>query len=194
MSVHLAAAAPGAGPADPLRPTAAPPRGPCPFAEAMLAATPALTAFAMSLARRRDRAEDLVQETLLKAWARRDAFTLGSNMRAWLFTILRNLFYSQMRAAGREVADVDGALAERLAVGPAHDGRMELAEVRRAVEGLPADQRSALLMIAVAGLSYEAAAAASGCAVGTIKSRVSRARARIASELEGDPAIAAAAS
>lgn len=149
------------------------------FKAAMLAALPALRAFAMSLSGRHDVADDLVQETVMKAWAKQDAFTLGTNMNAWLFTILRNLYYSQMRKRGREVQDVDGAFTGRLGVAPAHDGRMDLADFRRALEGLPADQREAVLLIGASGFSYEEAAAICGCAVGTVKSRVSRARVRL---------------
>jgi RNA polymerase sigma-70 factor, ECF subfamily len=85
------------------------------FKAAMLAALPSLRAFAMSLTGRHDQADDLVQETVMKAWARQSDFTLGTNMNAWLFTILRNLFYSQMRKRGREVQDVDGVYSSRLA-------------------------------------------------------------------------------
>lgn len=149
----------------------------------MLAALPALRAFAMSLSGRHDVADDLVQETVMKAWSKQDAFTLGTNMNAWLFTILRNLFYSQMRKRGREVQDSDGAFTARLGVAPAHDGKMDLADFRRALETLPPDQREAILLIGASGFSYEEAAVICGCAVGTIKSRVSRARARLQSTL-----------
>ncbi len=145
----------------------------------MLAALPSLRAFAMSLSGRHDRADDLVQETVMRAWAKQDGFTLGTNMNAWLFTILRNLFYSQMRKRGREVQDVDGAFSGRLAVAPDHDGRMALTDFRRALDTLPPDQREALLLIGAAGFSYEEAAEICGCAVGTVKSRVSRARGRL---------------
>lgn len=149
------------------------------FKAAMLAALPSLRAFAMSLCGRHDQADDLVQETVMKAWARQDDFTLGTNMNAWLFTILRNLFYSQMRKRGREVQDVDGAYSARLGVSPSHDGRMDLADFRKALDALPADQREAILLIGASGFSYEEAASICGCAVGTIKSRVSRARLRL---------------
>ncbi len=115
----------------------------------------------------------------MKAWAKQEAFTLGTNMNAWLFTILRNLYYSQMRKRGREVQDVDGVFTARLGVAPAHDGRMDLADFRRALDGLPADQREAILLIGASGFSYEEAASICGCAVGTVKSRVSRARTRL---------------
>lgn len=149
----------------------------------MLAALPALRAFAMSLSGRHDVADDLVQETVMKAWSKQEGFTLGTNMNAWLFTILRNLYYSQMRRRGREVQDVEGAFTARLGVAPAHDGRMDLADFRRALEKLPASQREAILLIGAAGFSYEEAAAICGCAVGTVKSRVSRARARLSETL-----------
>lgn len=149
------------------------------FKAALLAALPSLRAFAMSLTGRHDQADDLVQETVMKAWAKQDAFTLGTNMNAWLFTILRNLFYSQMRKRGREVQDVEGAFASRVGVAPSHDGRMDLADFRRALDQLPPDQREAILLIGAAGFSYEEAATICGCAVGTVKSRVSRARSRL---------------
>lgn len=149
------------------------------FKSALLAALPSLRAFAMSLTGRHDQADDLVQETVMKAWAKQDAFTLGTNMNAWLFTILRNLFYSQMRKRGREVQDVEGAFSSRVGVAPSHDGRMDLADFRRALDQLPPDQREAILLIGAAGFSYEEAATICGCAVGTVKSRVSRARSRL---------------
>jgi RNA polymerase sigma-70 factor (ECF subfamily) len=149
------------------------------FKAALLAALPSLRAFAMSLTGRHDQADDLVQETVMKAWDKQDAFTLGTNINAWLFTILRNLFYSQMRKRGREVQDVDGAFSGRVGVAPSHNGRMDLADFRRALDQLPPDQREAILLIGAAGFSYEEAAAICGCAVGTVKSRVSRARSRL---------------
>lgn len=115
----------------------------------------------------------------MKAWSKQDDFTLGTNMNAWLFTILRNLYYSQMRKRGREVQDVDGVFTAKLGVAPSHDGRMDLADFRRALEALPPDQREAILLIGAAGFSYEEAAAICGCATGTVKSRVSRARTRL---------------
>jgi RNA polymerase sigma-70 factor (ECF subfamily) len=149
------------------------------FKSALLAALPSLRAFAMSLTGRHDQADDLVQETVMKAWAKQEAFTLGTNMNAWLFTILRNLFYSQMRKRGREVQDVEGAFSSKVGVAPSHDGRMDLADFRRALDQLPPDQREAILLIGAAGFSYEEAASICGCAVGTVKSRVSRARSRL---------------
>ncbi|MER2507510.1 MAG: sigma-70 family RNA polymerase sigma factor [Amaricoccus sp.] len=154
------------------------------FKQAMLAALPSLRAFALSLSGRPDRADDLVQETVMKAWAKQTDFRLGTNMQAWLVTILRNSYYSQMRKRGREVQDSEGTFTERLSVAPAHDGVMDMADFRRALAKLPDDQREALLLVGASGFSYEEAAEICGCAVGTIKSRVSRARNRLQAALD----------
>lgn len=145
----------------------------------LLATIPGLRAFAMSLSQNADRADDLVQETLVKAWDKQSSFQPGTNLKAWLFTILRNEFYSQMRKRGREVQDSDGLLTARLAVHPSQPGRLDLDDFRRALEQLPEDQREAIILIGASGFSYEEAAEICGCAVGTIKSRVSRARNRL---------------
>ncbi len=145
---------------------------------------PSLRAFAMSLAGDSERGDDLVQETLVKAWSNFKSFQEGTNLRAWLFTILRNEFYSQMRKKGREVEDVDGAYAERLSTHAPQFGQVELEELRRLLGRIPADQREALLLVGASGFSYEEAADICGCAIGTIKSRVNRARARLAELLE----------
>lgn len=158
------------------------------FKHAMLAALPSLRAFAMSLAGRPDRADDLVQETVMKAWAKQSSFQLGTNMNAWLFTILRNLFYSQMRKRGREVQDIDGLFTASLGVAPSQDGVMDLSDFRRALQSLPPDQREAVLLIGASGFSYEEAAEICGCAVGTVKSRVNRARNRLQELLQVDGA------
>lgn len=147
--------------------------------EQFLAVVPNLRAFAMSLTGRPDRADDLVQETLVKAWANFSSFEEGTNLRAWMFTILRNQFYSDLRKNGREVQDVDGIHAARLATHPAQQGHLDFADFRTALATLPADQREALILIGASGFSYEEAAAIAGVAVGTVKSRVSRARARL---------------
>jgi RNA polymerase sigma-70 factor (ECF subfamily) len=146
----------------------------------LLASIPNLRAFAVSLAGNSERADDLVQETLMKAWAKFDTFQEGTNLRAWLFTILRNEFYSQVRKRGREVEDAEGTYAARLASQPAQTGHMDLSDFRQALARLPADQREALILVGASGFSYEEAAAICECAVGTIKSRVSRARTRLA--------------
>lgn len=145
----------------------------------LLAVIPNLRAFAVSLCGNLDRADDLVQETLVKAWSNLDSFVEGTNLRAWLFTILRNIYYSEYRKRRREVADPDGAIAGRLSTAPAQDGHMDMLDFRAALQKLPADQREALVLIGASGLSYEEAAGVCGCAVGTMKSRVNRARTRL---------------
>ena len=154
--------------------------------ESMLAAVPGLRAFAMSLCGKMDRADDLVQETLLRALAHIDSFEPGTNMPAWLFTILRNLFRSEYRKRRREVEDAEGRYAETLKSHPEQTGRVEFQEFRAALAKLPADQREALILVGASGFSYDDAAAICGCAVGTIKSRVNRARTRLADLLAID--------
>lgn len=149
------------------------------FKADLLAAIPSLRAFAVSLSQNADKADDLVQETLVKAWDKQSSFELGTNLKAWLFTILRNEFYSQMRKRGREVQDSDGIMTARLAVHPSQDGMLDLEDFRAALDKLPADQREAVILIGASGFSYEEAADICGCAVGTVKSRVSRARTRL---------------
>lgn len=149
------------------------------FKTDLLAAIPSLRAFGVSLTQNADRADDLVQETLVKAWDKQDSFEPGTNLKAWLFTILRNEFYSQMRKRGREVQDSDGIMTQKLAVHPGQMGVLDLADFRAALATLPADQREAIILIGASGFSYEEAAEICACAVGTIKSRVSRARTRL---------------
>jgi len=146
----------------------------------MLAAVPSLRAFAISLCGNVDRADDLVQEALLRAWANLDSFEPGTNMSAWLFTILRNVFRSEYRKRRREVEDADGSYAESLTSPPNQTSRLEMDEFRRALNLLPSDQRESLILVGASGFSYEEAAHICGCAVGTIKSRVNRARSRLA--------------
>jgi RNA polymerase sigma-70 factor (ECF subfamily) len=148
--------------------------------EAVLAAVPKLRAFAISLSGNVDRADDLVQETLLRALANISSFQPGTNMSAWLFTILRNHFHSEYRKRRREVEDGDGSYAETLKSQPDQTARLEFHEFRVALAKLPHDQREALILVGASGFSYEETAEICGCAVGTIKSRVNRARARLA--------------
>jgi RNA polymerase sigma-70 factor, ECF subfamily len=145
----------------------------------LIAVIPNLRAFAVSLCGNPDRADDLVQETLVKAWSNLGSFVEGTNLPAWLFTILRNIYYSEYRKRRREVADSDGAIAAKLATAPAQNGHMDLLDFRVALQQLPPDQREALILIGASGLSYEEAAQICGCAVGTMKSRVNRARNRL---------------
>lgn len=150
----------------------------------LLETVPGLRAFALSLTGNVDLADDLVQETLVKAWTNFDTFQQGTNLRAWLFTILRNHFYSEMRKKKREVEDVDGSLSAALAVHAPQDGHMDMVDFKRALLELPDDQREALILVGASGFAYDEAAAICGVAVGTIKSRVSRARCRLAQILD----------
>lgn len=140
---------------------------------------PAMRAFALSLTRNGSAADDLVQDSVVKAWKAIDSFQAGTNMRAWLFTIVRNSFYSDRRKAKREVPDTDGAFAETLSEKPAHDGVLAMADFEQAFATLPDEQREALILVGASGFSYEEAAETCNVAVGTIKSRVNRARARL---------------
>jgi RNA polymerase sigma-70 factor, ECF subfamily len=154
---------------------------------AMLVQVPGLRAYAIALCRNVDRADDLVQETLLKAWANIDSFRVGSNMTAWLFTILRNQFRSEYRKRLREVVmpfDQDKDIDSCLRSAPTQSSRLQYWDVWQALWKLPTDQRDALLLVALSQLSYAEAAEICGCAVGTVKSRVNRARARLAMLLE----------
>jgi RNA polymerase sigma-70 factor (ECF subfamily) len=137
---------------------------------------PAMRAFAISLTRNGAIADDMVQDTVVKAWTNIEKYDQGSSMRAWLFTILRNTYYSSRRKYKREVADVDGVFTENLAEKPAHDGHLQLTDFRTALAKLPDEQREALLLIGASGFTYEEAAQMCGVAVGTVKSRTNRAR------------------
>ena len=123
------------------------------FKRELLSTLPSLRAFAVSLSGRHDKADDLVQDTVMKAWAKQSSFEMGTNIKAWLFTILRNEFYSQMRKRGREVQDSDGAMTARLAVHPSQHGSMDLEDFRNALERLPEDQREAITVPAGAVLA-----------------------------------------
>jgi RNA polymerase sigma-70 factor, ECF subfamily len=156
--------------------------------KAVLSAVPSLRAFAISLCGNVDRADDLVQETLLRALANIDSFQPGTNMSAWLFTILRNHFRSEYRKRRREVEDSEGHYADTLKSQPEQLGQVEFREFREALGHLPADQRESLILVGASGFSYEEAANICGCAVGTIKSRVNRARTRLAELMSIDDA------
>ncbi|WP_292037506.1 MULTISPECIES: sigma-70 family RNA polymerase sigma factor [unclassified Brevundimonas] len=145
---------------------------------------PSLRAFAFTLSRNSADADDLVQETLTKAWAHRGRFEPGSNLRAWLFTILRNSWYTGAAKRRREVADEEGRYAAGLTAEPSQEWTAELTSLRAALNALPPEHREAIVMVGAAGLSYQEAADISGCAVGTIKSRVNRARHRLAALLD----------
>lgn len=145
---------------------------------------PALRAFAVSLCRNGSLADDLVQDTVVKAWTNFDKFQVGTNMRAWLFTILRNTFYSHRRKVKREVPDVDGAFSGNLATKPSHDGKLQMTDFMEAFAKLSDEQREALILVGASGFSYEEAADMCGVAVGTIKSRANRGRRALAEMLD----------
>ena len=149
---------------------------------------PNLRGFAISLSGNVDRADDLVQETLLRAIANVNSFQPGTNIGAWLFTILRNLFRTEYRKRRREVEDVDGRHVDSLISPPKQHSRVEFEEFRVALAMLPSRSCEALLLVGAAGFSYEEAAAICESAVGTIKSRVNRARTRLSKLLSIDSA------
>jgi RNA polymerase sigma-70 factor (ECF subfamily) len=161
------------------------------FRSGLVELLPFLRAFSRTLCGQRELADDLAQEALVKAWQSRDSFRAGSNLKAWLFTILRNLYYSDRRRAWRQ-APWDDASAARM---PASNGEQswatELTDTARAMSMLPAEQREALILVGAGGFSYEDAAKISGCAVGTVKSRVARARRAIIATLDGLEPLAA---
>ena len=138
-----------------------------------------MRAFAISLTRNVTAADDLVQDTIVKAWTHIDKFQAGTNMQAWLFTILRNTFYSTMRKHRREVPDPEGVHAATLFVKPDHDGRLAYNDFQRAFDKLSPEHREVLILIGASGFTCEQAAEMMGVAVGTVKSRTSRARKRL---------------
>jgi RNA polymerase sigma-70 factor, ECF subfamily len=152
--------------------------------EALVQHLSSLRAFAMSLTRNRASADDLVQDTIVKAWTNIEKFAVGSNLQAWLFTILRNTYYSSLRKGRRELPDPEGIHAQRLFVRPDHDGRLAFADFQRAFDQLSDEHREVLTLVGASGFSCEEAAVTMGVAVGTVKSRASRARKRL-SELMG---------
>lgn len=143
-------------------------------------AIPKLRAFAISLARDATMADDLVQDTILKAWSNIEKFDPATNLDAWLFTILRNTFYSSLRKTRREVQDSDGVHAASLSVKPAHDSHMAMREFQKAFDLLSPEHREVLILVGASGFSCEEASEMMGVAIGTVKSRASRARKRLA--------------
>ncbi|MCW3835846.1 sigma-70 family RNA polymerase sigma factor [Sphingomonas canadensis] len=155
------------------------------FKDQLALVIPHLRAFGRSLSGSRDLADDLVQETLLKAWAARQRFQAGTNMRAWTFIILRNLYLSQMRRS-RFRGEWDDLVADRLLAAPAsQDRHVELSDLQRALMHLPEPQREALILVGAGGFAYEEAAEICQVAVGTIKSRVARGRVALEGLLSG---------
>ncbi|QGZ93856.1 sigma-70 family RNA polymerase sigma factor [Terricaulis silvestris] len=164
---------------------------PAAFKTELIELLPSLRAFARSLAHNPAQADDLVQDTLVKALANVDRFEQGTNLRAWLFTILRNHYYSQLRKSKREIEDADGKFAARLSSRPEQDGSVDLEDFKVAFQQLAPDHREVLTLVGASGCSYEEAAHICGCAVGTIKSRVNRARKKLSEMLglDEDPSL-----
>lgn len=155
------------------------------FRDNLLALLPSLRAFARGLCGARDLADDMVQEAMLRGWAARTSFAPGTNFRAWMFMILRNQFYTKVRKSKR-IIPWDQELAERVLVAaPAQQDSIHLADVAKALQQLPSEQREVLLLIGANGASYEEAAEIIGCAIGTIKSRLARARKALVLLIDG---------
>lgn len=147
---------------------------------------PALRAFARSFYRNETDADDLVQETLTKGIANIHQFTPGTSMKSWLFTIMRNTFYTKVRIAGREGPGTADCVSARPAVDPTQEWSARGRDIAMALQRLPQAQREIIVLIGVMGTSYEDAAKICGCAIGTVKSRLNRARLRLLEELEED--------
>lgn len=168
----------------------------------MVAQMPYLRAFAISLCGSYSLADDLVQETLVKAWSHADSFQSGTNFRAWLVTILRNTYFSDYRKRSREVQDSDNVLAEQIPVKGGQEAKATMTDVQNALNKLSPEQREILLMIGITELSYEEAAQICNVAVGTVKSRLNRARAKLAehlglttlTDIDSDPTVSDLAS
>lgn len=156
------------------------------FRDQLVSLIPHLRAFARSICRDAALADDLAQDAMLKAWRSRASFEPGTNMKAWAFTILRNLFYSEKRRSWRS-QHLDPEVAESTLV--ANDNpssQLDLLALRNALDTLPDEQKEALILVGAGGMSYEEAAAVCGCAVGTVKSRVSRARTALVEKMSAD--------
>ena len=156
------------------------------FKNQFLKQVPALRGFARVLCGQAALADDLTQEALLRAWTSKESFTPGTNMRAWLFTILRNVFYTHTRRQALEIAVCNDPQFSKTSVGPRQHSSLEVKELLSAFPMLPAEQREAMFLIVAEGLSYEQAASICGCAVGTIKSRIGRARKTLQAEFDGE--------
>ena len=154
------------------------------FRRELVGLIPHLRAFARTLAGEPASADDLAQDAMMKAWDARASFQMGTNMKAWTFMILRNQFYSEKRRAWRQT-QLDQEAAERTLVAVDDpEAPVALDELRLGLGRLPSEQREALVLVGAGGFAYEEAAAICGCAVGTVKSRVSRARRALQAILE----------
>ncbi len=163
------------------------------FRNEMIALIPSLRAFARGLCGNRELADDLAQDAMMRAWAARDSYTMGTNFRAWMFMILRNQFYTTMRKNSR-MSSWDPEAAERLLVEAApQQHAIHLTDVEKALQKLPNEQREILLLVGAGGASYEEAAQITGCAIGTVKSRLARGRQALAALINGadEPTVSA---
>ena len=158
------------------------------FKAGLVELLPHLRAFARGLCGRADKADDLVQEAVLRAWSARDTFKPGTNLKAWLFTIARNHFLNDLRRNRRETQLEEGQAEVALVKEADQEEGLILDDLHLALERLPAERREALLLVGASGFSYEEAAQVCGVAVGTIKSRVARGRVQLAQLLGNDEA------
>jgi RNA polymerase sigma-70 factor, ECF subfamily len=162
------------------------------FHDQVIAILPKLRVQALALTRNRAAAEDLVQDAVCNALSAQDSFIPGTNFAAWMHRILRNRFISNLRKR-RDTTDIDDLPSSAFACDAAHEDRLALKELSKAMARLPTDQREALVMVVIHGMSYETLAETTGCAVGTAKSRVFRARRQLESWLFGETAEEAVA-
>jgi RNA polymerase sigma-70 factor (ECF subfamily) len=150
---------------------------------------PDLRAFARSLSSSRHQADDLVQGAIVRALGAAHQFTPGTNIKAWLFTILRNVCFNQWRSPSSRQLALDDCVGYMPVTGPEQEANLEFCDFRRAFAQLVPEQREALMLVGASGLDYKEAAEICGCAVGTVKSRVSRARAIVKSLMDGGGAL-----
>lgn len=151
----------------------------------VIAVMPHLRAFARFLTGHRERADDLVQDAVVRALTSAHQFQPGTNFKAWMFTILRNLFYNEGRKSRVKIDTLEEVHEQQHAAGPTQEAGLEFDDFRRAFWRLTEEQREVLILVGASGVSYEEAAEICGCAVGTIKSRVSRARTQLSKLLNG---------
>ena len=157
------------------------------FRDQLVALIPSLRSFARGLCGWRDMADDLAQDAMMRGWAARASFTPGTNFRAWMFMILRNQFYTTIRK-NKRMTSWDPEVAERVLVeAPSQQSAIHVADVAKALQKLPAEQREVLLLVGANGVSYEEASEIIGCAIGTIKSRLARGRKALAVMIDGAP-------
>ena len=157
------------------------------FRKELLGVLPHLRAFARGLSGRSDFADDLVQEAAIKAWTARERYQPGTNMRAWTFAILRNHYLSELRRSRRQTDLDEGAVERMLVMDADQEGPLHLDDMEAALQKLAPERREAVLLVGASGFSYEEAADNAGCPIGTMKSRVARARADLARILDGEP-------